>query len=57
MTNRVPLTSCRNGTPVVLITQQRTPVACKIEVSSKEVGVTQDSLYIVKVRPGDRVGT
>ena len=48
MPSKVPISSCRNGTPVVLITQQRTPVPCTIELSTKENG--DDSMHIVKVR-------
>lgn len=44
---KAPPASCRNGTPVVLITHQRTPVPAKLEISTKEVG--EDHMYIVKV--------
>jgi hypothetical protein len=53
MPNKIPMMSCRNGTPVVLITQQRTPIPCKIKLSTKQVGTTGvsgDDLYIVKVQ-------
>jgi len=46
--SKVPLCSCRNGAPVVLITQQRTPVPAKVEITSKETG--DEHLYIVKVK-------
>jgi hypothetical protein len=49
MPSKVPLCSCRNGAPVVVITQQRTPVPAKLVITSREQG--DEVMYIVKVRP------
>jgi hypothetical protein len=48
MPSKVPLCSCRNGAPVVLITQHRTAVPAKLEILPRDQGGEQT--YAVKVR-------
>lgn len=47
MPAKVPSYSCRAGAPVVFISQQRTSIPAKLEISTREQG--EENLYIVKV--------
>jgi hypothetical protein len=48
--SQVPLCSCRNGAPVVLINAAGVGQPAKIQISSKEQG--EDIIHVIKVKLG-----